>query len=105
MVCHSFGRNLREYYLKSVYGCFKGIIQEIIIIIIIIIDSIRKTAIFGASHVVQKVLESESRSLNCWDHCWLKRSQEENAYERNIIINNNNIKNRTKTQTKNTTEK
>jgi len=63
LVCPSFCKNLREHYLKSVYGRFKGTIQEtiiIIIIIIIIIDSIQKTAILGTLHVVKKVLESES---------------------------------------------
>jgi len=70
MVCPSFCRKLREYYLKSVYGRFKGTIQETTIIIITRrrgrkrrrrrIDSMRKIAILGASHIVQKVLESES---------------------------------------------
>jgi hypothetical protein len=72
VVCPSFCRNLREYYLKSVYDRFKGTIQETTIIITRRrrrrrggerrrkIDSMRKTAILGASHVVQNVLESES---------------------------------------------
>jgi hypothetical protein len=37
------------------------------------VDSLRKTAIFGTSHLIGKVLQSETCSLSGGDHSWFKR--------------------------------
>jgi hypothetical protein len=36
-------------------------------------DSVQKTAILGTSHIIQKVLQSETGSLSGGNHCWFKR--------------------------------
>ena len=38
------------------------------------IDSLRKTAILGISHIIRKVLQCEAWSLSRGDHRWFKRS-------------------------------
>jgi len=38
------------------------------------IDALQKTAIFGTSHIIRKVLQCEARSLSDGDHRWSKRS-------------------------------
>jgi hypothetical protein len=38
------------------------------------IDTLHKTAVLGTSHILRKVLQSETGSLNGGDHCWFKRS-------------------------------
>ena len=37
------------------------------------VDSLQKTAIFGTSHLIGKVLQSETCSLSGGDHRWFKR--------------------------------
>jgi hypothetical protein len=37
------------------------------------VDSLQKTAILGTSHIIRKVLQSETRSLRGGDHRWFKR--------------------------------
>ena len=41
------------------------------------IDSLQMTAIFGKSHTIQKLLQSETRSLSGGDHHWFKRNTRE----------------------------
>ena len=36
------------------------------------IDSVQKTAVLGTSHIIQKVLQSETGSLSGGNHCWFK---------------------------------
>jgi len=38
------------------------------------IDSLQKTAIYGTSHIIRKVLQGEALSLSSGDHRWFKRS-------------------------------
>jgi len=40
------------------------------------IGSLQKTAVLGTSHIIQKVLQCEARSLSGGDHRWFKRSTE-----------------------------
>jgi hypothetical protein len=36
-------------------------------------DSVQKTAILGTSHIIQKVLQSETGSMSGGNHSWFKR--------------------------------
>jgi hypothetical protein len=38
------------------------------------IDTLHNKAVLGTSHIIRKVLQSETGSLNVGDHCWFKRN-------------------------------
>jgi hypothetical protein len=52
------------------------------------IDSLHKTAIFGTSHILRKVRQSETGRLSGGDHRWFKRSSREKrpVTRENIIM-------------------
>jgi len=52
------------------------------------IDSLQKTAVLWTSHIIRKVLQSESLSLGGGDHCWFKRRSV--GKKRPVIRDNNN---------------
>jgi len=56
-------------------------------------DSLQTTAVLGTSHILRKVLQSETGSLNGGDHRWFKRStRKKRLMTRENNNNNNNIK-------------
>jgi len=55
------------------------------------LDSLQKTAILGPSHMIRKVLQSESRGLSGGVHCWFKRSTRTKRPVTRDNNNNNNI--------------
>ena len=55
------------------------------------IDSLQKTAIFGTSHIIRKVLQCEAWSLSGGDHRWFKRSTRKKClWQETCILYNNN---------------
>jgi hypothetical protein len=52
------------------------------------IDSLQKTAILGASHIIRKVLQSDTLSRGGEDHRWLKKR---NGREKRLVTRNNII--------------
>jgi hypothetical protein len=46
------------------------------------IDSLRKTAILGTSHIIRKVLQCETLSLSGGGHRWFKRSTGKKACDK-----------------------
>ena len=52
-----------------------------------LIDSPKKTAILGTSHIIRKVLQCEASSLSGGDHRWFKKStMKERPVTRDIHI-------------------
>ena len=51
------------------------------------IDKLHKTAVLGTSHIIRKVLQSETGSLSGGDHFWFKRSTRK---KRPVTRENNN---------------
>jgi hypothetical protein len=51
-------------------------------------DSLQKSAVLGTSHIIRKVLQSETWSLSNGDHHWLKRrsGREKRLVTRDTII-------------------
>ena len=52
------------------------------------VDSVQKTAVLGTSHIIRKVLQSETGSLSGGDHRWFKRrsAREKRSVTRDTII-------------------
>jgi hypothetical protein len=57
------------------------------------VDLIKKTALLGTSHIVRKVLQSETGSLSGWDRRWFRRSTGEKGLMKRQRNNNNNNNN------------
>jgi hypothetical protein len=55
------------------------------------IDSLKKTAILGTSHIIRKVLQCETWSLSGGDHPWFKRSTRKKRPVTRDDNNNNSI--------------
>ena len=53
-------------------------------------DPLQKTATLGISHIIRKVLQSETWRLSGGDHCWIKRStKKKRPVTRDHNTNNN----------------
>jgi hypothetical protein len=51
-------------------------------------DSVQKTAILGTSHIIQKVLQSETGSMSGGNHSWFKRrsTEDKRHVTREVVI-------------------
>jgi len=47
------------------------------------LESLKKTAVHGTSHIIRNVPQSETSSLSGGDHCWFRRSTMEQTWDRN----------------------